>query len=70
MCRVKFEKDVGKCDSLVAELDENGREEGARILFSGVFEVEKKVGDVCWRGVGDAFDILDDRRASGCGWYK
>ena len=61
---MKFKKDVGKCDRLITELDESGREESVGILFSSVFEVEKKVGDVCWPGVGDAFDILDDRRAS------
>jgi hypothetical protein len=34
-----------------------------RILFSGVLKIEKEIGDACWPGVGDAFDILDDRRA-------
>jgi hypothetical protein len=63
VCGVKFEKDVAEWDRLVTELDENGREESTGILFFGILEIEKEVGDMCWPGVGDAFDVLDDRRA-------
>jgi len=66
VCGIKFKEDVTKCNRLVAELDEDGREESAGILFSSVLEVEKKVGNVGWPGIGDAFDILDDLRADDC----
>jgi len=33
------------------------------VLFSGVLGVEKEVRHACRTGCGNAFDILDDRRA-------
>lgn len=57
-------EDVAKGNRLATELDENGREEGTDVLFSGVLEVEEEVCHVCWPSYGNAFDILDDRRAN------
>jgi hypothetical protein len=45
---------------LVAELNEDRREENTGILFSGVLE-SKIGGQVCWPGVGEAFYIVDNR---------
>jgi len=62
MCRVKLEKDIAERDRLVAKLGEYGREEGTCVLFFRILEVKKEVGYVCRPGVGDTFDILNDRR--------
>ncbi len=49
---------------MATELDENRGEEGTGVLFSGVLEIEEEIGYVCGPDFGNAFDILDDRRAS------
>jgi hypothetical protein len=46
VCGVKFEKDIAERDRLVAELDEDGREESTSILLFGVLEVEKEIAQV------------------------
>jgi hypothetical protein len=48
---------------LTAELYEDGGEETTDILFSGVLEIKEEVRHVCRHCAGDAFDILNDRRA-------
>ena len=64
VCRVKFEENVAEGHRLVAKLDEYGGEESTRILFSRILEVKKEVSHVCRPSVGDAFDILNNRRTS------
>lgn len=61
--RVEIKEDVAEGNSLIAELDENGRKESMGVLFSGVPRVEKEIRYACRTGCGNAFDILDDRRA-------
>jgi hypothetical protein len=63
VCWEKLEKDIAERDRLVAELDEDGREESTGILFFGVLKIKKEIGHVRWPSVRDAFDILDNRRA-------
>jgi hypothetical protein len=48
---------------LFAELDEDRREESTGVLFSSVFEIKKEVGQMYCLDFGDAFNVLNNRRA-------
>jgi hypothetical protein len=50
--------------TLTAQLDKNRGEKSMDILFSGVLEIKEEVRHMCGPGVGDEFDVLNDRRAS------
>jgi hypothetical protein len=50
---------------LAAELDKDGREEGAGVFFCSVLEIEEEIGHVCRSCVGYMFNILDNHRADG-----
>jgi hypothetical protein len=63
VCRVEVEKDIKERGGLFAKLNEDGREESTGILFSSIFEIKKEVGDMCCTSFGDAFNVLNNRRA-------
>ena len=62
MSGIKLVENIEEANrSIGAKLDDDGRQQSARILFPGVLEVEKEERDVSCPSITYDIDIPDDR---------